>query len=563
MIRHTGLRILFGVGVCTALALPAPVRAQAMADAAGESMFAENNLIAGLSGTWRSSIGYNRVTGLGEDSSFLDEGTVWSSEINSLYEQPLQAFGQELTLAVDSSIRYANDTSVDPEHKAKLMKLAVTVSTEDNDASHTLTLGDIYANLSRYTFSQSVKGAHYERTSGDRRQYGTTFFTGVVKPDWDDFFRQKDGEPQTRWVGGARFAHRVTPKLQYGLNAAYVRDHDTSGDRSGTPADERNTVLALDLRWKPARWYKLDAEYGYSRYDDTDGDRGRSDHAVRVKNYIRYQGARINADYERVGTDFQSLAGVATTDREQFDIGIIYPIGSKLQLKARYKMYWDDLNRHDTGGRTYVTQPRLQLDFMPLSQRRSFRTYAACKERRSDNNDTGNRRERITRTFTAGVADRLGELDYNLALERRFFWDEVTNDRDTESWRINTHAGYRFNWSETASFYPYLDLTSFRNNNTDTSEKSYNVIAGGGLRCDIDETWSFRASYRHNDFDDSTPAQAIDSLRATADAGITRRFGTRNQHEVALNYRNMRFDHEQALQDYVEEQLWLECVIAF
>jgi len=517
----------------------------------------------GFSGVLRGSAGVNRVTGQGEDSSFLDEGAVWTQEADIRYDALFDGFDHPLKLGLDASLRYAHDTAVDPEHKLKVMKLSLEIVLDDPQLVREAVLGDFYANLSQYTFSQSAKGAKFHGKYGDKNQFDAILFGGVVKPNWDGFFRQEEGELQTRWVTGARFEQRFSPKFTYGLNAALVRDNAASGDSSFTEA-ERNKVLSLDVRFRPVRWYNLTGEAAYSRYvSDVGGENAKSGNAVRLKNNFRIKRARLDADYERVSTHFTSLAGSAAADREQYYVKLRCPLGSKIELKASYKDYHDNLNGHDPAGTTFIRHPLLQLDLRPFESRRDFRTYVGCKDRLSWNDDTQNRTKKLTRTVTAGVADRLGDFDYNVSLERRLFWNYEDGDQDTESWRINTRTGYRFRVLGTTELYPYLDATSFRKNYTDTSEKSYNVILGGGLRCEVGDVWNCNASYRRDDYDDSTPDRAVDAVRDTVRVGVTRRFGERQQHEVTLNYREMQFDHETAANDYNEQQLWLECMVAF
>ncbi|MDD4295211.1 MAG: hypothetical protein PHP69_06850, partial [Candidatus Omnitrophica bacterium] len=108
-----------------------------------------------------------------------------------------------------------------------------------------------------------------------------------------------------------------------------------------------NAVFSVDWKVKPMSFFTVKGEIARSltQKDETSNDiKWSDDSAVNIDTEAVFGKVRLQNNYERVGTNFTSLSGVASADREERQHRIYYDYSKNFGVDAGWRTYHNNLS---------------------------------------------------------------------------------------------------------------------------------------------------------------------------------------------------------------------------
>jgi len=163
--------------------------------------------------------------------TFRQKGFHFFEDVDLSYRDQVK---EKYDIEADVQFSLMDDPYQQPEtFSGKRLRLAVK---EKND-KYGFIFGDEYTYFSHYTMSQSLKSikSYYQQKS----KYGTSKITalfGTPKHRWEDFYKNLENEPFTRFVSGTRLEHQFKDRGSAGFNFVDSRDEGGVGSDNTTGA---------------------------------------------------------------------------------------------------------------------------------------------------------------------------------------------------------------------------------------------------------------------------------------------------------------------------------------
>ncbi len=284
----------------------------------------------------RTEIMSHRLSGPGRASSFLDPGTHVFHETDVLRSGT--AFAGQWNSLFNGTLRYTDSNQFDRE-RLSVQKFEWRLS----DADSQINLGDYFANLSPYSLTKGIKGLAVQRNLGNDQNYVRAVY-GSFANEWAFLLKDLAREPMGTLGGGVRM-QRAWDKFRIGLNLAEAHD-DKRNAHASFPAYAQ-VLPALDWEYRESGLV-ITGEHAYSDTTETlapgaaANHRSGSAHKLAVRAALR--DISLDAQTERVATDFFSRGGGATPDRLRYYAKADYKLTRDWRLFGIYDDYRDNLD---------------------------------------------------------------------------------------------------------------------------------------------------------------------------------------------------------------------------
>ncbi len=340
------------------------------------------------------------ISGPGKAASFYVDGN------HFLHETDIRArnsFDNGWNSVLNFNFRVTDNDQFDPE-TVSIEKLNLKL----DKGRVRLNFGDYFANFSQYSMNKSIKGMGAQINLKDKENYVRLAY-GIFDSQWEYLYKTPDsGEPMDRFGGGGRFQH-AGEKYRVGLNLGYVRDDDNDPNRT-TENAYINLVPALDWEYR-GEGFKLSGEHACSdttMTSSTGTESKTSGNAHRLSLTTRIGLVKLRGKYERVSTDFTTLGGGATPDRQR-----IYT-KANARLNSRWSLFGvfdhSSNNLADNAALTTTTNitGEVGVKRKRAFNRRSLKISLSARRKWTDTND--NSREATSDRIKISVSDRLAKV---------------------------------------------------------------------------------------------------------------------------------------------------------
>ncbi len=351
---------------------------------------------------------YNDIYGPGSDSSSLTPG--WR------YLNVFGFNGQGSIRDVDYNFNLGVKTTDDRRNDVATWSLTNLQGRMTNKV-HTVNMGDTFESFSQYSLSTALKGGSYKFFDEKRNSPEITFVYGWAYPRWDNIY----GGPETRAIVreayGAKIKQNFTPTLWTGASFVEAKDHQSTRVFSTDPIYGSNNYT-FDGEYKPIPGLTIRGELSFSRTNLSQGQgidiQRTHGSAYKIEAVGDADPSRVSIEYEKVATEFYSILGSASPDREKAKGKWRYKMTKNIDMNLGMLWYRDNLD----GQKAYRTD-----SFTPDG---SF-TFRNFLKRATASIDLGYRYDRKYggSAFAGGPssADHIFTLNY-----RDRYWDIVDSD---------------------------------------------------------------------------------------------------------------------------------------
>ena len=338
------------------------------------------------------------ITGPGKAASFYVDGS------HILHESDIRAknsFDNGWDSILNFNFRVTDNDQFDPEN-ASIEKLSLKLAKDKVQ----LNLGDHFVNLSQYSMNKSIKGLGAQLNLKDKQNYVRVGY-GIFDSQWEYLYKTPTGEPMDRFGGGVRYQH-ARDKYRVGMNVGYVRDDDNDPNRT-TENAYTNVVPAVDWEYRNDT-FKLSGEHAYSDTTMTTSTGTKTDTtgtAHRLNATTRIGVVKLRGKYERVSTDFNTLGGGASPDRQR-----IYT-KADAKLNSRWSLFGVfDHSRNNVEDRATTTTTNITGE-LGVKRKRAFNRRTldiSLSARRKWTDTSDNSREGTSDRLKLSVSDRLAKV---------------------------------------------------------------------------------------------------------------------------------------------------------
>jgi hypothetical protein len=379
-----------------------------------------------------ASVIYNDVSGPGSKQSSLSEGFHYIDAFSLSGNGERMGFDYNYNLGFKAT----NDRTMD----VKEISLTNLQGRATNKV-HTMNIGDTFESFSQYSLSSALKGVSYRFADSAKRLPEATVVYGIAYGRWDTFWgnRSEVGAIE-RQVWGAKVKHAFLPELSAGLSAVKSVDHM----RLFTEDLYDNNLFAFDWEYNPIKGLTVRGESSLSDTEVTavtDTTRSLSGSAHRIEAIGSGGPSKVTLDYERVSTDFKTLMGSATPDREKVKAKWRYKYAKNLTANLGFLWYRDNLN----GAKAYTTdhyKPEIGLTASRLFQRQYAVVDMLYKPEKSQRRDESDANNSLNHVLTMNYRDRYGIIQSDLNLGyTKYGTDE--NVRDSNEYLANINLSTR------------------------------------------------------------------------------------------------------------------------
>jgi hypothetical protein len=190
--------------------------------------------------------------------------------------------------------------------------------------------------------------------------------------------------------------------------------------------------------------------------------------------------SKVTLDYERVSTDFKTLMGSATPDREKVKAKWRYKYAKNLTANLGFLWYRDNLN----GAKAYTTdhyKPEIGLTASRLFQRQYAVVDMLYKPEKSQRRDESDANNSLNHVLTMNYRDRYGIIQSDLNLGyTKYGTDE--NVRDSNEYLANINLSTRQTYDRfIVKPALYLGTWTSRDELADSHDKIYEYALNFGL----------------------------------------------------------------------------------
>ncbi|MFP4477135.1 MAG: hypothetical protein ACLFOY_16360 [Desulfatibacillaceae bacterium] len=337
----------------------------------------------------RTEVFYYEVDGPGKANSFYETGSHILQELDIWSKNPV---GEKWYSTIDFTGRATDHEQFDTETWSVEM-----FQWKMEHPRFEFGAGDVFANFSQYSMNKAIKGGYAQVNIEEDRQSYFRIAYGSFDSQWEYLYNHDDNEPVDRYGGGFRLqgAGAAGPfELMGGVNLAHVDDRDDDPQRT-FESTHWNTVGSVD--WE-ARLQSLvvAGEHAYSsdteyRTDGTENDTTGSANKISLR--AAAYDTRLNYRWERVSTDFLTLGGGASPDRDRHYM--------KADHKVTRTFFVFGIGNHtrnnlsdDLANTRRITTGELGLRYRRAFGRNSLTLSVSGRRKWVDNTDDQN--ERIT-----------------------------------------------------------------------------------------------------------------------------------------------------------------------
>ena len=302
---------------------------------------------------------FNEVTGLGSNQSSLTKG--W----RYLDVMGINGSG-DLGRGWTHSYNVGLKASDDPKNDLKHISLT-NLNAKFSNKTHTFNLGDTFDSFSQYTLNTALKGASYKYLDDGAFFSEVTLLSGFAYPRWDNAFSIGFGHVSIidRIVWGARTKMDVLDNFAIGVNAVGTRD--VMSIPPGEQSFDNSRTYSLDFEFKPlpGLTFRGEAAYGEAKELPQVGaafvSHGGS--AFRIEAVGDQDPSRVSLEYERVSSDFMTLTGAATADREKAKAKWRYKAAKNITTNLGFLWFHDNLDGLKAQGTTFYYKPDAGVTF--------------------------------------------------------------------------------------------------------------------------------------------------------------------------------------------------------
>ncbi len=339
------------------------------------------------------------VSGPGKAASFYEDGG------HVLHETDIRAtntFDNGWDSTLNLNFRVTDNDQFDPE-TASIEKLSLKVGKDKIQ----LNFGDYFANFSQYSMNKSIKGLGVQINLQDKENYVRLAY-GTFDSQWEYLYDTPASESMDRFGGGARYQH-ARDKYRVGLNLGYVKDDDDDTNRT-TENAYVNVVPALDWEYRLDS-FKLSGEHAYSDTEMTTIAGTKTEttgNAHRLGVRTRIGTVKLRGKYERVSTDFTTLGGGATPDRQRIYAKADAKLNKRWSLFGVFNHSSNNLDDDATMTTTTNIIGEVGIKRKRAFNRRSMNISLSARRKWTDTDD--NSRESTSDRIKFGISDRLGKV---------------------------------------------------------------------------------------------------------------------------------------------------------
>ncbi len=324
---------------------------------------AENNEFVPIGpqihGTAINSYKYGHISG-NPDYSFVDEGNNYTGEINLSYKQVFEEWAVEAEI----DVRKTDDTEIEIRKAPHILSGYVRMHNDWLD----FTVGDVQVDLSQYVMNRNLEGVYLETSLPALH---TVFKTTIGSGNEPDEYVAYE-----RMVYGQRLEHDLsgilgTDQFILGENIAYQSDRRGSIKFEENVPAVKNLVSSIDAQMKMlSEKLEINTEWATSHVRDSEQieyEYEQSGTAFRVGSYLEFEGGNIGYDFERIGPEFYTDSGSATSDYYMHYPSVAVKISDAVQFSAAYRFFSDNVNNQlSTTTRNYV--PTMTVNIKPFTK---------------------------------------------------------------------------------------------------------------------------------------------------------------------------------------------------
>ncbi len=348
---------------------------------------------------------YNDIYGPGSDRSSLTPG--WR------YLNVFGFTGQGSMREVDYNFNVGVKTTDDKRNDITTWSLTNLQGRMTNKV-HTINAGDTFESFSQYSLSTALKGASYRYFDEKKNSPDLTFVYGWAYPRWDNIY----GGQETRAIGreayGLKMKQNFSPTFWAG--ASFVEAKDRAGTRvypSDYVYDSHN--YTFDGEYKPIPGLTVRGELSFSRTNLSPGEdqpvQRTHGSAYKIEAVGDGDPSRVSIEYEKVATEFFSVLGSATPDREKAKGRWRYKWTKDVDLNLGMLWYRDNLD----GQKAYRTDsytPEASVTLRNLFKRATASAELAYKfDRKYGGSGFAGAPSSSDHIVTLNYRDRFWEID--------------------------------------------------------------------------------------------------------------------------------------------------------
>ena len=371
------------------------------------------------------SVTDNNVTGKGKSQSSLTDGTRFLEVLGINGNGDVGSFGYNYSLGVKGTDDKRNDIK-----QWSLTNAQARISNK----VHTLTLGDTFESFSQYSLSTAVKGGSYKFASDIPWVPEVTILSGIAYPRWDSFCRKEVVE---RSVTGARVKENIAPNFWVGLNGVRTQDAER---RNGEPLMKGDTYGA-DLEYQPIPGLTLRGETSFSNFTEDNlnaPDRDTDGYAVKVEAVGDADPSRVSLEFEHVSSEYLTLMGSATPDREKAKTKWRYKYSKNLTFNLGFLWYRDNVDSDSP--KTFTTnhyKPEAGITVKRLFDRQYLVVDLTYKADSSHNKNA----DALDHYTNLNYRDRFGFVDADVNLGANYY--DADNARKGTEYTYNLSLSSR------------------------------------------------------------------------------------------------------------------------
>jgi hypothetical protein len=395
-----------------------------------------------FSGSVTTGVNYYGLGGA-NFKTFRQKGFHFFEDVDLSYRDQVK---DKYDIEADIQLSLSDDPYQQPEtFSGKHLRLAV----KEKDDKYGFIFGDEYTYFSHYTMSQSLKGikSYYQQES----KYGASRITalfGTPKHRWEDFYKNLENEPFTRFVSGARMEHKFQDRASAGLN--FVDSRDEGGTGSDNTTAVHNDVVSMDgdLHLFEQR-LNAKGEFAYAWTDtdkkskvETNGDKAyRIDVDALLTDFELFQN-RTFYRFERTGQNFSALSGILKSDRQENYVRHKMDVGHYVTAKYQFTRFWGNLkDGATTTTKTIKNDIDVTIRPLPKHPQTEIRTDLYVTQRESvDDTTTDNDTESFHIELKSEIQKIIGWLGLRLEDKK----DNVTPGNKRRNRAIDFGARSRF-----------------------------------------------------------------------------------------------------------------------
>lgn len=433
------------------------------------------------------SVTYNDISGPGNAQSSLRQGF---SHLNVLNVNDLGKYK-----GFDYTLNFGLKLTDDPGNDVKDISIT-NLQGRISNKIHTLNLGDTFETFSQYALSSAIKGGSYRFVKENTYLPEVTMIYGYAYSRWDNMLDIYDGRVAAvrRMVTGVRIKENFGQTLWAGLSYVYSND-----DARVNASDKlyTNNAYTVDFEYRPINGLVIAGESSFTDQREKPGEEENLPETKRQGNAYKITAvgdgdpSRVTLEYERVESNFTTLVGSATPDREKAKGKWRYKFSKTITSNLGFLWFRDDLEGQKTQGRTDYYKPEASLTFKRLFGRATAVTDVAYKLDISRNNSQDNMNHIINLNYQDQF---FGFLDSDVNLGYTFYDNEIQTAAKSNEFTYNTTLNSQHNFNKVI-LKPavYWGVWTSKDELAVTSDQMYEYSGGFGL--DIPD-WKITSNFK-------------------------------------------------------------------